>query len=124
MPKKENLLGNPTLSADAKKLSPQQIRIQEISQHGIAAKGQALLVKNIQGKRLSASLAALAKCYDCMSYYEDGKGDCGDPICPLYPWMPYGQKARANRALPEKKSEPLVCSYPPQSGNTQGDGLP
>jgi hypothetical protein len=124
VPKKENLLGTPTLVHNSLKLSTErQILIREISKHGIAAKGQALLKKSLQGDRLSASQAIKAKCYDCMGYFEDGKGDCGDPLCPLYPWMAYGQKACANRALPEKKSEALVCSYPPQSGNLQDERL-
>lgn len=101
-----------------------EILIRAISEHGIAAKGQALLKKSLQGERLSASQAIKAKCYDCMGHFEDGKADCGDPLCPLYPWFAYGQKARANRALPEKKSDAPDRSYPPHSGNLQVEGLP
>lgn len=43
----------------------------------------------ISGKKVGRKDAMLAKCYDCMGFYEDGLGDCGDPKCPLYPWMPY-----------------------------------
>jgi len=103
-----------TLVDNSIKLSTE--RQLEISDHGLTAKGQALLIKSLQGDRLSASQAIKAKCYDCMGYFVDGKADCGDPLCPLYPWMPYAQRACTNRALPEKKSDAPVCSYPPKPG--------
>jgi len=39
----------------------------------------------------------LAKCYECMAYYGDGKIDCKIPLCPLYPLMPFrkGEKYQA-----------------------------
>ena len=36
--------------------------------------------------------AVLAHCHQCMSYYQDGKDDCENYTCPLYPFMPYGTK--------------------------------
>jgi hypothetical protein len=113
MQKKENGTHS-TFGHKSLKLSTErENRVREITK-GLSAKGQALLIKSIKEDRLSASQAIKAKCYDCMGYFEDGKGDCGDPHCPLYPWMAYGKIACANRALPEKKSEAPVCSYPPQ----------
>lgn len=38
---------------------------------------------------LSRTNAILAKCYDCMGGYVDGKLDCIIDECPLYPFMPY-----------------------------------
>jgi len=121
--KKENIDTHSTLVPNSIKLSTErQTRTREADQ-GPAAKGQALLKKSLQGDRLSASQAIKAKCYDCMGYFEDGKGDCGDPLCPLYPWMPYAQKrdppACTNRALPEKKSDAPDRGDAPQSGNLQ-----
>ena len=121
MQKKENSARSTFVHKSLNLSTERQSLIQEISAHGLSAKGQALLIKSIQGNRLSASQAAIAKCYDCMGYFEDGKADCGDPLCPLYPWMAYGQIACANRALPEKKSEAPDRTYPPQSGNEAGD---
>jgi len=43
-------------------------------------------------KKPSRSSAMLAKCHDCMHFYIDGKEDCENTICPLYPWMPYAKK--------------------------------
>jgi hypothetical protein len=114
MPKKENCALSTFVRNSSNLSTERQTRVHEISRNGLSAKGQALLIKSIQGYRLSASQAIKAKCYDCMGYFEDGKGDCRDLHCPLYPWMAYGQIACANRALPEKKSKRLVCSYPPQ----------
>ena len=31
----------------------------------------------------------LAKCWDCIGHYVDGKKDCENPTCPLYSYMPY-----------------------------------
>jgi len=30
-----------------------------------------------------------AYCYDCMGFYTDGRVDCENARCMLYPWMPY-----------------------------------
>ena len=60
---------------------------------GIAAKGRLELTKHLKGDKLTYKQAALAKCYDCMSFYVDGKADCAIPDCPLYPFMPYGSKS-------------------------------
>ena len=122
MQKKNNSASSSLAQTPINLATKRENRVREITK-GLSAKGQALLVKSIQGERLSASQAIKAKCYDCMGYFEDGKADCGDPLCPLYPWMAYGQIACANRALPEKKYEALVCSYPPQSKNLQVEEL-
>ena len=37
----------------------------------------------------SLKYAILAKCYDCMGGYADGRRNCGVNSCPLYKWMPY-----------------------------------
>ena len=42
------------------------------------------------GKRLTMKQMILAKCFECMGGYLDGKQDCEIPKCPLYPLMPYG----------------------------------
>ena len=31
----------------------------------------------------------LAHCHQCMGYWADGRVDCQNVRCPLYPWMPY-----------------------------------
>lgn len=51
--------------------------------------GKTLLLKHLDGERLTASQRIKAKCCECMGYYVDGRVDCKIPNCPLYPAMPY-----------------------------------
>jgi hypothetical protein len=66
-----------------------QERIRNIKKYGIAAIGRSELIAHLQGHRLYASKAIRAFCYDCMGWYADGKKDCQQENCPLYPFMPY-----------------------------------
>jgi len=59
---------------------------------GILAKGRNHLKKHFSGSRLTRGNAILAKCYDCMGGYSDGRVDCRIQNCPLYPFMPYRGK--------------------------------
>lgn len=54
-----------------------------------AASGRSEYIKYSKGERLTLSEAILAKCYDCMGCYQDGRNDCELKDCPLYPFMPY-----------------------------------
>ena len=65
--------------------------IEQIEKFGKRAKGKKELVSYLKGKRLTCAKAVLAKCYDCMGYYEDGIQDCGIKHCPLYPFNPYNK---------------------------------
>lgn len=41
-------------------------------------------------KKPSMKAAILAKCHNCMGFYDDpGNRDCRNPRCSLYFWMPY-----------------------------------
>lgn len=43
-------------------------------------------------KKPSMKAAILAKCHNCMGFYDDpGSRDCRNPKCSLYFWMPYAQ---------------------------------
>ncbi len=53
------------------------------------ARGKAELLKHMAGKRLTQRGQIIAKCYECMCGYADGKRSCKMPDCPLYPSMPY-----------------------------------
>ena len=57
--------------------------------YGIQAQGKNQLKKHLDGKTLTRGQALLAKCYECMSGYVDGRVDCEIPDCPLYQYMPY-----------------------------------
>jgi hypothetical protein len=43
----------------------------------------------LEGKHLTRKEAMLAKCYECMGFFEDGKQDCLGKSCPLYRYYPY-----------------------------------
>lgn len=64
-------------------------KIEDIEKYGLKAKGKGELLKFLNGTRLNSSQTVLAKCYDCMCYYSDGKNDCEVPECPNYAKMPY-----------------------------------
>lgn len=74
------------------KLNSCMTKIDSIKKYGITASGRRELLKYLEGARITQRQAILAKCYDCMAFYTDGKGDCKLLDCPLYPFMPYGTK--------------------------------
>ncbi len=109
---KKNLEIKSSSHPDSLKLSPSQIRIQNILKYGQRAAGRANYLKYLRGGRLSASQAIIAFCYLCEGNAGDGTFDCQEICCPLYPWHPYktANPARLpNRAIPEKNSDALVC---------------
>ena len=57
--------------------------------YGITAIGRQALKKHNEGKKLTYKQAVLAKCYECMCGFVDGRLDCRIPDCPLHPYMPY-----------------------------------
>lgn len=64
------------------------------------AQGKAELLAFMAGKRLSYRKTLLAKCFECMNGYVDGKLDCRIGTCPNYSFMPYRQSQdTANQAL-------------------------
>jgi len=72
-------------------------RIKHILEFGIVARGRKELLNHLDGERLTIRQMALARCFDCMGYFADGKADCEIPDCPLYPLMSYrkGEKYRS-----------------------------
>jgi len=56
------------------------------------AKGRAEYEKFKKGKSLTRHQSIIAKCYECMCHYADGRVDCEVVGCPLYPYHPYGGK--------------------------------
>ena len=55
--------------------------------------GRSAYRKYLSGKKISRKEALLAHCARCMGGYADGRTDCENPMCPLYPWMPYRVEA-------------------------------
>ena len=72
-----------------------------------AASGRSEFIKYSKGERLTLSESILAKCYDCMGCYQDGRNDCELKDCSLYPFMPYNPdkvKFRAEIVVPSVQS--------------------
>ena len=51
--------------------------------------GQRPYKDHIDGKTITRKEAMLAKRYECMGFYQDGKQDCKGKSCPLYQFYPY-----------------------------------
>jgi len=51
--------------------------------------GRDLLIKHLEKRKLTPVEAIKAKCNDCCGNFYDGRWDCKDVLCPIYPWMPY-----------------------------------
>jgi hypothetical protein len=68
------------------------------------AKGGRELKKHLAGERLTQRQMILAKCYDCMGNYFDGRIDCDIEDCPLYPLQPYG---KGSFRVPKGTRKPL-----------------
>ena len=90
--------------------------IHDIETNGTKAKGKTELLKHLMGDRLTIRQMAIARCYDCMGYFGDGRGtDCEMPTCSLYPIMPYrkqGEKyaSKTHRVMSEEHKAKLMAS--------------
>jgi hypothetical protein len=64
----------------------------QIPKNAVLAQGKKELERYLGGKKITHRQAVLAKCYECMCGYLDGKLDCGIKDCPNYRFMPYRGK--------------------------------
>jgi len=83
---------------------------EEIVETAPASSGKTLLLKYLEGNRLSAIQSIRAKCCEYMGYYVDGRSDCRMPNCPLYPFMPYlenKEKKTSTRTISSAHKEKL-----------------
>jgi hypothetical protein len=64
----------------------------KMPKNGILAKGKKELEAYHSREKLTPLKAVLAKCYECMGRYIDGRRDCQVTDCPLYEFMPYKGK--------------------------------
>jgi|WetSurMetagenome_2_1015567.scaffolds.fasta_scaffold1069867_1 hypothetical protein len=93
-----------TSTADVKKSSLIERHRQDAISDAKRSKGfvgKDFLITHLEGGKLTVGEALKAKCFDCMGYFADGRGDCKDILCPLYPWMPY-------KGMEETESESLA----------------
>ncbi len=55
--------------------------------------GRELLIKHLDSRKLTFRQRCIAKCFECMGGYVDGRVDCRITDCPLYPVMPYRESS-------------------------------
>ena len=77
-----------------------QESIKFVEKYGVKALGKKELIKYLEKKRITPMEAIIAKCYDCMGYFIDGRNDCKAMNCPLHCFMQYNPK-RSKRTLSE-----------------------
>lgn len=58
-------------------------------QNAPVTRAASCLRKHLRGEKTTQREAILGKCADCMAYFVDGRYDCENGACPLYPWMPF-----------------------------------
>lgn len=108
-------------------MTPEEI-LREVRKHGKRAQGRQEYIGHLKGLHLSYRQRCLAKCYECMTGYVDGIGDCGDPTCPLYPSMPYRRKDRrpqtSRAGSPCMRKNIGTGTRPPTPVKSHGEGGP
>lgn len=73
-------------------------KLDDVSTFGRRFSGRKEYLEILRGNHSTPRKRILAKCYECMGYYEDGTMDCEQEECPLYAMMPY----RAGKKTKEK----------------------
>lgn len=68
------------------------------AEKGLETPGKRYLVKHIKGERITLRQAVMAKCFECMCGFADGRQDCKITVCALYPWMPFRQVKASSTA--------------------------
>ena len=66
--------------------------------------GKKNLLSYFSGKRLTPRQSIQAQCCECLGFFSDGRSDCENYGCSLYPYMPYGifrKKYTKNEKLEE-----------------------
>jgi hypothetical protein len=76
--------------------------ISDINRYGKTALGKKELLKYLGGGRLTPKQAIMAKCFDCLGYYADGRQDCRIAKCSLYPFMPYNENSAKRKTREER----------------------
>jgi hypothetical protein len=84
--------------------------ISEIEKHGTESSGKNAMLKYLKGETIIHRAAAVkAKCFECCGYYADGRVDCENNDCPLYPYMPYRGKLAGDDGVEVEEMERAEC---------------
>ena len=60
------------------------------------AKGKKEYIAMLRGEHVNKGDLIKAMCYQCCGYYEDGKFNCGNILCPIYMAMTYKKISQEN----------------------------
>jgi len=82
-----------------------RIRKAKDAEKGRDSQGRTQFLRHMDGEKITRKQAMLAKCFDCMGYYRDGRRDCKESICPLYPYAPYRIKNKPPNFAEEGRGE-------------------
>ena len=74
-----------------------------VEKHGVTAQGKTEYIRYLQGEAITRKEAMLAMCYQCSNLYLDGRLDCENKTCPLYPYMPYAKQTGQKQVRSGKK---------------------
>ena len=65
--------------------------IKLIEKNGMHNRGKSKLISYLKGEHITRKEAIYAYCYDCQGYCEDGKKECDQLQCPLYPYSQFNK---------------------------------
>lgn len=60
--------------------------------------GKRYYFKHLSGETLTYRQSIIAECFSCTAGYADGRVDCLNPRCALYPHMPYRKRPKKEKA--------------------------
>jgi hypothetical protein len=84
--------------------------ISEVKKHGKESGGKTAYLKYLRGETIHRAAAVKAMCFSCSGYYADGRVDCENSVCPLYPFMPYRGKTAGAEETAAEKSEEIILN--------------
>lgn len=74
----------------------------EVLSAAMASPGKNILNQYLTGgATLTARQAIIGQCCECSGFYADGKLDCENPLCSLYPFMPYAAHRKRLKSKPD-----------------------
>jgi F420-0:gamma-glutamyl ligase len=86
--------------------------------------GKTHYLRFLQGEKLTLKQSVIADCFICTAGFLDGKVDCSNPSCVLYPFMPYRKnKEKVKTVRTEKQQENDRRLSFLRSTNKQSKGL-
>ena len=71
--------------------------LKQVKRIGTESKGKREYIKYLEGKKITRTEAMYAFCYECQGYYKDGRVDCENENCPMYPFMQYSSNKSQGR---------------------------